>query len=536
MKDQSKSLHSSFPQQNSAFIKHAPCPDCGSRDNLAIYTNHTYCFGCHTHKFLDEQQNNFTQKNNRGDMLKGTYETLTKRRIDEHTCKFFNYQVGTHNNSPVQIANYYNRKYELVAQHIRYPNKDFRWIGDFNQVTLFGQQNWRDGGKKIIITEGEIDAMSISLVQQNKYPVVSVPSGASSAKKFILKELEWLQKFQEIILCFDNDEAGLKASVECAEVLPVGKAKIAKLQGKDANELLVQGKANKIIDAVFEAKTYTPQGIITGEQTFDLLMNDDEEPSQPYKWEGLNDKLKGIRKNEIVLLCAGSGTGKSQVCREIAFDLINRKHKVGYIALEESVQRSIRGLVSIGLDLPIHLPEIKQLADKNDLVKVWEHIKDNVVFYDHWGSTDSQDLMNRIRYMVHALGCEYIILDHISIVISGLQEGDERRLLDNTMTELRKLVEELKIGMFVVSHLKRPEGKLGHEEGVQTSLSHLRGSHSLAQLSDAVIGFERNQQDVEANNLMTVRVLKNRFSGETGVATTLMYHKDTGRLLENNVA
>jgi len=535
MKELSNPSIHSFPNNNSAFIKHAPCPDCGSRDNLAIYTNHTYCFGCHTHRFLDDEKKEIPKKIVRGDMISGSYEPLTKRRIDEHTCKFFSYQVGVHNNSPVQIANYYNKKYEVVAQHIRYPNKDFRWIGDFNQVTLFGQQNWRQGGKKVIITEGELDAMSVSLVQQNKYPVVSVPSGASSAKKFILKELEWLQTFEEIILCFDNDEAGLKASVECAEILPVGKAKIAKLQGKDANELLVQGKANKIIDAIFEAKAYTPQGIITGEQTLDLLLNDDEEVCINYLWEGLNDKLKGIRKNEIVLLCAGSGTGKSQVCREIAYDLIRKNHKVGYIALEESVKRSIRGLVSIGTNLPIHLPEIKKLADKNDLVKVWEDIKSKVVFYDHWGSTDSQDLMNRIRYMVHALGCEYIILDHISIVISGMQEGDERRLLDNTMTELRKLVEELKIGMFVVSHLKRPEGKLGHEEGVQTSLSHLRGSHSLAQLSDAVVGFERNQQDAETNNMMTVRVLKNRFSGETGVATTLMYDRHTGRLLENNV-
>tara|TARA_R100000231_G_scaffold3046_3_gene5603 strand:+ start:2540 stop:4144 length:1605 start_codon:yes stop_codon:yes gene_type:complete len=532
----SKSLLSSFPQKGSDFVRHAPCPDCGSRDNLAIYTNHTYCFGCHNYKFTDEQKQNLQIKNKKGDMLKGNFDRLTKRKIDEHTCKFFNYQIGHHNKSPVQIANYYNKKYEVVAQHIRYPNKDFRWVGNFNDITLFGQQNWRDGGKKLVITEGEIDAMSISLVQQNKYPVVSVPSGASSAKKFIVKELEWLQKFEEVILCFDNDEAGLKASVECAEVLPIGKAKIAKLQGKDANELLVAGKANKIIDAIFEAKTYTPQGIVTGDQTFDLLINDEEEPSIEYHWNGLNEKLKGIRKNEIVLLCAGSGTGKSQVCREIAYDLIQKKHKVGYIALEESVKRSIRGLVSIGINLPIHLPEVKKLTDDTELLKVWQDIKDRVVFYDHWGSTDSQDLMNRIRYMVHALGCEYIILDHISIVISGLHEGDERRLLDNTMTELRKLVEELKIGMFVVSHLKRPEGKLGHEEGVQTSLSHLRGSHSLAQLSDAVIGFERNQQDSEANNLMTVRVLKNRFSGETGVATLLRYEKDTGRLLENNIA
>jgi twinkle protein len=142
--------------------------------------------------------------------------------------------------------------------------------------------------------------------------------------------------------------------------------------------------------------------------------------------------------------------------------------------------------------------------------------------------------MNRIRYMVQSLDCKTIILDHISIVISGLADGDERRLIDNTMTQLRKLVEEVKCAMFVVSHLKRPEGKLGHEEGVKTSLSHLRGSHSLAQLSDAVIGFERNQQDEISNNVMTARVLKNRFSGDTGIACSLIYNKETGRLSEGD--
>ena len=142
--------------------------------------------------------------------------------------------------------------------------------------------------------------------------------------------------------------------------------------------------------------------------------------------------------------------------------------------------------------------------------------------------------MNRIRYMVQSLDCKTIILDHISIVISGLADGDERRLIDNTMTQLRKLVEEVKCAMFVVSNLKRPEGKLGHEEGVQTSLSHLRGSNSLAQLSDAVIGFERNQQDKISNNVMIARVLNNRFSGDTGIACSLIYNKETGRLSEGD--
>ena len=100
------------------------------------------------------------------------------------------------------------------------------------------------------------------------------------------------------------------------------------------------------------------------------------------------------------------------------------------------------------------------------------------------------------------------------------------------MTNLRKLVEELKIGMLLVSHLKRPEGK-GHEEGAQTSLAQLRGSASIAQLSDIVIGAERNQQDPAVSEFTLLRILKNRFCGDTGEAGWLHYKKDTGRLIES---
>jgi twinkle protein len=127
------------------------------------------------------------------------------------------------------------------------------------------------------------------------------------------------------------------------------------------------------------------------------------------------------------------------------------------------------------------------------------------------------------------------VLDHLSIVVSGLGDGDERRLIDNAMTALRTLVEETGVGMFVVSHLRRPEGDRGHEQGAKTSLSQLRGSHSIAQLSDMVIGLERDQQGKNPN-ITTMRVLKNRFSGETGIAGYLLYNRDTGRLSETDPA
>ena len=133
--------------------------------------------------------------------------------------------------------------------------------------------------------------------------------------------------------------------------------------------------------------------------------------------------------------------------------------------------------------------------------------------------------------MVTACECKYIFLDHLSIVVSGMDSGDERRLIDNTMTMLRSLVEELDFALILVSHLKRPDGR-GHEEGAFTSLAQLRGSAGIAQLSDLVIGLERNQQDEDAPDVMTVRVLKNRWSGQTRISSSLEYSRETGTLTE----
>ena len=221
----------------------------------------------------------------------------------------------------------------------------------------------------------------------------------------------------------------------------------------------------------------------------------------------------------------------SAVCREIAYHLIKNDQKVGYIALEESIKRSAQGIMGLAINKTLHLgTEVKE----EELKKAFDMTigSGNFVTYDHWGSIESDNLINRIRYMNKGLGCKWIFLDHVSIVVSG-QEGDERKMLDMLMTKLRSLVEEIGVGMILVSHLKRPEGR-GFEEGRETTLGHLRGSAGLGQLSDMVIGLERNQQDEEAKNDTTIRILKNRFSGETGVACTLEYNTKTGRLHEKN--
>lgn len=467
-------------------------------------------------------------------LLDAECQRLVKRGINEDTCKKWGYGVTKHNGVPVQIANYCNDHGVPIAQKLRYPDKSFQILGDSKKMGLYGQHLWQAGGKMVTVCEGEIDSMTVSQVGNLKWAVVSVPNGAQGAHKAIARSIEWLSTFEQVVFMFDNDQAGREASEKCSLMLPIGKAKIATLPMKDPNEMLMAGRGSEIVQAQWSAKPFRPDGVVLGEDLWEQVSEVDESESFPYPFSGMNDKTYGIRKGELVCLTSGTGIGKSSVCREIAHHLIVNDKKVGYIALEESVKRTGLGIMGIHLNTPLHIH-----GNSVGMEKLHEAFEatlgtGNCVLYDHFGSMDSDILANKIRYMVKALDVEYVFLDHISIVVSGFEGKDERREIDNIMTKLRSLVEELNIALILVSHLKRPEGK-GHEEGGRTSLSQLRGSQAIAQLSDIVVSFERDMQDEIASNLTTVRVLKNRFSGETGKTCTLLYDKETGRLQESNV-
>nr|WP_055461009.1 DnaB-like helicase C-terminal domain-containing protein [Chelatococcus sambhunathii] len=475
------------------------------------------------------------------DFVSGETQALGKRRITEDTCRKWGYRVGDFNGHKVQIADYWSPDgAEVVAQKLRFPNKDFTVVGKLKEAGLFGQHLWRDKGKRIVITEGEIDALTVSQLQDNKWPVVSVPNGAQGAKKSLQKNLQYLLGFDEIVLFFDNDEEGRKATEECAPLFPPGRCKVARMSTfKDASEAMQAGKGGEVIDAIWGAKVHRPDGVLNGAEMWEAIVTDDAAvEAAEYPWEGLNRITHGLRGAELVTITAGSGVGKSAVVREVAHHLVRSGETVGMLMLEESVKRTAKGLMSIELNRPIHLDltpwSALDAADQEARKRAYEATlgSGRVYLYDHFGSTEVDNLLNRIRYLAAGCGCRYIILDHLSIVVSGLDDGDERKAIDVAMTKLRTLVQETGVCLIMVSHLRRPAGDKGHEQGAETSLSQLRGSHSIAQLSDMVLGLERNQQDEKTKDITTVRVLKNRFSGETGIATHLLFDRETGRLSE----
>lgn len=106
---------------------------------------------------------------------------------------------------------------------------------------------------------------------------------------------------------------------------------------------------------MWQAKVHRPDGILAGTDLWDDVSIDADTPSIPYPFQSLNIKTHGIRRGELVTICAGSGVGKSQVCKEIAYHLINQGQSIGYIALEENVKRTALGLMGLALDKPLHL-------------------------------------------------------------------------------------------------------------------------------------------------------------------------------------
>ena len=528
---------------------HIPCHLCGSSDAGAIYTDgHFHCFSCrqtehaydgeHAHEVVNHMKPTHPKprlvhdSSRLDEMLNGlTCGVLADRKISAAVVEKFGVRIDNVNDR--QLYPYRNGDGALIGVKTRYSrNKTFSWDGN-GQTVLFGMHLFPGGGKTITICEGEIDTMAAHQMNGSKWPTVGMPS--ATGIKAVKDNLEYLNTFEEIYLAFDNDDAGKRATEDVANLFEPNKCKVVNLAPmKDVGEYLAEGKVEDYTRRWWNAQPFTPEGIVRGSSLWDLVSTDDDTPSVPYPYDGLQEMTYGIRVGELVTLTAGSGLGKSAVVRELMYHLLNvTEDNIGCMFLEESTKRSGLGFMSMAANKPLHLPDTEKTPEELRLAFDQTLGTDRIFLYDSFGSNTLENIIGRVRHMAKAMDCKYIVLDHLSIVVSSQENGDERKAIDEIVTRLRMLIQELRISLIMVSHLRRPQGQ-GHEDGAATSLSQLRGSAAIAQLSDMVIGLERNGQaeNEVMRNTTTVRVLKNRFSGITGPATYLYYDKTTGRLTE----
>lgn len=524
--------------------QHLPCPACGSRDNLTRYDDHDHCFGCGHHPFhsdvrhppetakmketVAEESSRYIRQRERAidrplTPLPNKAVALKARGLNAETVKRYKITVNTDPDNPIEaVFPRFNDSGEHVSNQVRFSDKQFRVEGIVDGAHLFGQDAFPEGGKVLTICEGYYDAPSAFQMQGSRYPHVAVMS-ASTAQKEIVQNFEYVDSFETVVLNFDNDKPGQDAAKEIANLFAPGKVKLMVLQkAKDANEYLMNGWGKEYVDEFWRSPSYMPDGLKLGSDLWDDIENHKIPHSVPYPWSGLNDKTYGIRLSEFVLLTADTGVGKTSFVKEIEYSLLmnpelkEKKYGVGFLHLEEPKYDTAIGLMSIHAGKPFHLPDTERTID--DLRDAYDAVvnSNRVVIWDHFGSNDVDVVLAKIRHMA-ALGCRYIVVDHLSIIVSD-QSGDERKQLDEISTKLKTLTMNLGIACICVIHINR--------QGL------VRGSAGPEQVSNIVIRLERDKKDASEwrRNVMKVSVEKNRFCGRTGPACYLHWEEQENRL------
>jgi twinkle protein len=522
-------------------LKDLPCHLCGSKDNLKVYLDEkgreqSQCKtpGCTSSRkvFVASNAPAVTREEARRlehqkqELLSGTYKEI--RGLTIETCKLFKYQVLELDGEEARICQYGS------SQKIKKTSKkDQFWINYTRDLGFFGEETWEDG-KELVIACGEEDAMSIKQVCP-QFNCGSPHSGDGSLKELIEKNLEKLKSYPEVLIIVDSDASGLSLKDQLMRMIPYG-WKITNFGlWKDANEALIGGDITAIEEVFTGATENIPKGIIRGKQiTVESLIKSDP-IGLPIVYPQWNEMARGLKRGRITLIGAGTGVGKSTILREIIYPLIKtRKYKIAHLFLEEKQTFTVNSFIAMDSGMPSY--RFDELSDEEKKPYIQEYIGDynrgNNIFYDHFGSLESLELFKLLDYLVNGCKVDILILDHISILVSGIhssREG-ERKDIDILMTNLVTTIKHSNCHCLAVSHLNRPRGEEGYENGLPITLQSFRGSAALGHLSDIVIGLEANQQNPTERAKVQLKMLKNRVSGKLGYMDTPYYVESTGRM------
>nr|WP_255663983.1 toprim domain-containing protein [Nitratireductor sp. B36] len=395
---------------------------------------------------------------------------------------------------------------------------------------LFGQHIWGDKfDRKVVITEGELDMLSVAQATNFKMAVVSIPAGVGSAVDALKANYRWLDRFEEIILWMDNDEPGQSVVAEAAGLFEPGKVKTIKVEGfKDASEMLQAGKEGEVYSAVWGATLWAPDGIVNAA----LCITDMDEPEAEtictYPWPKVQEMTRGIREKEVIYHVAGTGVGKTSIIVEIMEHLLKNNVKFGVMRFEDTRRKAQLDLMSVRANRRLHLDPLPQEELRTLHASVFG--AGLVELFDPEVAEWSFEALERyIRYMVKGLDCKVVFIDPLSFIVAAVDVADERKALDKVSYSFARLVKQTGANLQITHHLNRGDGK-AFEEGGQISLKNIRGSAGVANFSMGVHAYERDQQG-ERPDLTLQRILKNRHVGKTGVADILKWHEDIGRQL-----
>lgn len=541
-------------------VHNLSCPDCGGSTSLSFYSEnrrpHTHCHKCekqtYSKEFLEEiikmtatETSNVAQipsvQKRDKPLQRGIVSGIEERKITLETAE--KYGVEKLHTASGGYYGYmfplYDKDGEFVAQKIKHTStKKMALLGDPSKAQLFGMKAFSAGGKYITIVEGEEDALATHQMLKKiskgfiDPPVVSLNYGAgNSAIRECQKYWEYINSFENIIICFDGDSLGKETAEKVAKLFPF-KAKIMRFPEakkdattgtwslKDASDYCREGKEKEFTQLWWASEKFVPKGIRTFRSLWSDMSKEDTNVCVPFPWEGVNKFTGGLITGKMDVYKAFPKIGKTSLFVEIMSHIRkNSPYNVGGFLLENTTKEIGLKFCGIEMNQPIDRPNYE--IDWSLAKEIHDEISkdDRMIFFDPEDERTPENIINKMLYFIKAHNCKFIFLDHASMLAYTSDEGDERKFLDKLFAELKQMTVTFDIYLGVVIHVN-DDGKT-------------RGSRAPVQLCDRLYSLQRdklNPDSIKANTTEFI-VEENRY-GSSGLAACLFYDQETGRMTE----
>ena len=525
------------------------CEDCAkqgkdtSKDNLAVYSDgQTHCFSCGKHGFVKDNKHETVQTNTKKDDdswihdYRGEFYSLTDRNLRAETLEKF--KVKCEKDADGKIIKhhypYYNQKGEMVGMKTRLvDSKKFFCSGNASSDNqLFGQNLFQAGGKFVTVLEGEIDALSGFEASGSRWANVSVGVGVQCVAN-IKANLEWLDSFETVVICFDNDEVGRESAQKIAPLLGPNKCKILTLaKYKDVSDYVSNNDSKAYIDEWWNySKEYTVSGVATVEDMRNALLDyrDTELIPLPESFGNLNYMMRGgIARGELVSIIAHTSIGKTTILNELIYHFATKtKEKIGCFMVEDSIDETIRKVVSVSTGENLQLVKPKELNVDSIMDEALDiGFASRIQLHnDGGGSIDLEEMFSKIRYFVKGLNCTVILVDPLHTAIKNLSNENIEEVMDRFI----KLCKETKVAVILSTHTRKPDdGSHPHK----ISEYDVKGSGAIPQACHTNILFSRDKlaEDEYTKNSTRIRIPKLRRTGQTGEGGWTYFNPNIARL------
>lgn len=521
-----------------------------------------------------------TPKETVKEVLKYPFVEAKDRKVRKETCERFGIRAALSEKDGKTVEAYYFPSYNQKGQVVGFMRQDItkgkeedgHWtaVGSVNiQNKLFGQDVAESINRKrtnLVCTEGQWDCVStfqalVDSVKGTKYEgmepqVVSIPLGTKNAVEAILHNEAYVTSHDALTIYFDDDHCtpaetkkGIMKGHEAREAVAgalidsgLSMMTVTAQDGfKDASDYLQAGKSAELAKLVqFGKKVFSTEKIVrASEISFETIIEPQPKGVMIDCFPKLMKKMNGFRMKELTLLLAPSNVGKSTVCSILARKFMDYGFKIGMIFLEEGNKETFQRLVAS--DLKVNYLKFKRdplsVASPEAIRESYDRIvnNDQLVLLDHFGSMPIDSLMAKVKHMVLVEGCKYVLLDHVSAVISGNESDNERKDLDIVMTNLASFCAANEVHLCVVCHINRQDshqflpqkGKESEPFWVNVRKESARGSAALEQFSWNILALEPEILPDFSRGRVRIKLLKTRFGDSLGIADVFTLNPET---------